>query len=30
MNKNNHTQIIGYTNASWAGCKVDRKSTTGY
>ncbi|XP_050134388.1 uncharacterized protein LOC126610372 [Malus sylvestris] len=30
MKKNNHTQIVGYTNASWAGCKVDRKSTTGY
>ncbi|BBH09537.1 Seven transmembrane MLO family protein [Prunus dulcis] len=30
MKKNGNTNIIGYSDADWAGCTVDRKSTTGY
>ncbi|CAL9000577.1 unnamed protein product [Prunus brigantina] len=30
MRKNGNNQIIGYSDADWAGCKIDRKSTTGY
>ncbi|KAI5337174.1 hypothetical protein L3X38_016443 [Prunus dulcis] len=30
MKKNGNTIIIGYSDADWAGCTVDRKSTTGY
>ncbi|KAM2009450.1 hypothetical protein ACFX16_004219 [Malus domestica] len=30
MKKNNHTTIIGYTDADWAGNSIDRKSTTGF
>ena len=25
-----HTQIVGYTNADWAGSPSDRRSTLGY
>ena len=25
-----HTQVIGYTNADWAGLPIDRRSTLGY
>ncbi|CAL8151773.1 unnamed protein product [Prunus armeniaca] len=30
MKKNGRSQIVGYSNADWAGCPIDRKSTTGY
>ncbi|CAL9022379.1 unnamed protein product [Prunus brigantina] len=30
MKKNDTTQIMGYTDADWAGNAIDRKSTTGY
>lgn len=30
MKKNGHSQIVGYSDADWAGCPIDRKSTTGY
>ena len=28
--KNQHLEVIGYSDADWAGCVVDRKSTAGY
>jgi hypothetical protein len=30
MQNHGHTQILGYTDADWAGNTLDRKSTTGY
>ncbi|XP_070677808.1 uncharacterized mitochondrial protein AtMg00810-like [Malus domestica] len=30
MQNNAHTQILGYTDADWAGNPLDRKSTTGF
>ena len=30
MKNNGHTEIVGYTDADWAGNPVDRKSTTGF
>jgi hypothetical protein len=30
MRNNNHTRIMGYSDADWAGSAYDRKSTTGY
>ena len=30
MRKNGHTSISAYTDADWAGCPIDRRSTTGY
>lgn len=30
MKQNGHTLINAYTDADWAGCQIDRKSTTGY
>ena len=30
MKNNNHTTIVGYTDADWAGNSIDRKSTTGF
>ena len=30
FSKNNHLDIIGYTDADWAGSLTDRKSTSGY
>src|SRR5262249_25121438 len=25
-----HTQVVGYSDADWAGCPFDRRSTSGY
>ena len=25
-----HTQVVGYSNANWAGSPIDRRSTSGY
>ena len=30
MHKNGHNSIAAYADADWAGCPVDRRSTTGY
>ncbi|XP_020258455.1 uncharacterized protein LOC109834849 [Asparagus officinalis] len=30
MRKHGHVNIVGYTNADWAGSLLDRKSTTGF
>ncbi|BFG32875.1 hypothetical protein CerSpe_191490 [Prunus speciosa] len=30
MKNNGHTETTGYSDADWAGCPVDRRSTTGY
>ena len=30
MNRNNHTNVMGYTDSDWAGNQLDRRSTTGY
>jgi hypothetical protein len=30
MKNNSHTQVLGYTDADWAGNPLDLKSTTGY
>lgn len=30
MEKNEHTEIVGYCDADWAGDRTDRKSTSGY
>lgn len=30
MNKNGHTNLIGYVHADWAGNPLDRKSTSGF
>ncbi|XP_019056266.1 PREDICTED: uncharacterized protein LOC109116021 [Tarenaya hassleriana] len=30
MRNNQHTKVIGYCDADWAGDRTDRKSTTGY
>ncbi|KAG5219223.1 ion channel CASTOR [Salix suchowensis] len=30
MTRNNHTNMMGYTDSDWAGNQLDRRSTTGY
>lgn len=30
MNKNGHSNIVGYTNSDWAGNALDCQSTTSY
>uniref|UniRef100_A0A6N2MZF3 Integrase catalytic domain-containing protein n=1 Tax=Salix viminalis TaxID=40686 RepID=A0A6N2MZF3_SALVM len=30
MSRNNHTNVMGYTDSDWAGNQLDRRSTTGY
>lgn len=30
MQRNRHSYISAYTDADWAGCQTDRRSTTGY